>query len=83
MNFCVLLSRKKGQTMNEVQILTAEIGEEMLLPYFPEGIRAGFPSPATDYEEEVSLSQKEREEAEEALNRKIEYNILLFCLNII
>lgn len=39
--------------MNEVQILTAEIGEEMLLPYFPEGIRAGFPSPATDYEEEA------------------------------
>ena len=38
--------------MNEVQILTAEIGKEILLPYFPEGIRAGFPSPATDYEEE-------------------------------
>ena len=38
--------------MNEIQILTAEIGEEVLLPYYPEGIRAGFPSPATDYEEE-------------------------------
>ena len=38
--------------MNEVQILTPEVGEEVLLPYFPEGIRAGFPSPATDYEEE-------------------------------
>lgn len=39
--------------MNELQILTAEIGEEMLLPFFEEGIRAGFPSPATDYEEEA------------------------------
>ena len=39
--------------MNEVQILTAEVGEEVLLPYFPEGVRAGFPSPATDYEEEA------------------------------
>ena len=39
--------------MNEVQILTAEVSEEVLLPYFPEGIRAGFPSPATDYEEEA------------------------------
>ena len=38
--------------MNEIQILTAEIGEEVKLPYFPGGIRAGFPSPATDYEEE-------------------------------
>lgn len=39
--------------MNEIQILTAEVGEELLLPYYPEGIRAGFPSPATDYEEEA------------------------------
>lgn len=39
--------------MNEVQILTAEVGKEVLLPYFPEGLRAGFPSPATDYEEEA------------------------------
>lgn len=38
--------------MNEIQILTAEIGAEVLLPYYSEGIRAGFPSPATDYEEE-------------------------------
>ena len=38
--------------MNEVQFLTAEIGESVTLPYYPEGIRAGFPSPATDYEEE-------------------------------
>ena len=39
--------------MNEVQIFTAEVNEEVLLPYYPEGIRAGFPSPATDYEEEA------------------------------
>lgn len=39
--------------MNELQILSTEVGEEVLLPYFPEGIRAGFPSPATDYEEEA------------------------------
>jgi len=39
--------------MNELQILTAEVAEEVLLPYFPEGIRAGFPSPATDYDEEA------------------------------
>lgn len=39
--------------MNEVQFLTVEVGEEVRLPYFPEGIRAGFPSPATDYEEEA------------------------------
>ena len=39
--------------MNEVQILTAEIGAELPLPYYPEGVRAGFPSPATDYEEEA------------------------------
>ena len=39
--------------MNELQILTATVSEEMMLPYFPEGIRAGFPSPATDYEEEA------------------------------
>ena len=38
--------------MNEVQFLTVEIGESVTLPYYPEGIRAGFPSPATDYEEE-------------------------------
>jgi DNA polymerase V len=38
--------------MNEVQFLTVEIGESVALPYYPEGIRAGFPSPATDYEEE-------------------------------
>ena len=39
--------------MNELQILTAEVSEEILLPFFTEGIRAGFPSPATDYEEEA------------------------------
>ena len=38
--------------MNEVQFLTVEIDESVALPYYPEGIRAGFPSPATDYEEE-------------------------------
>lgn len=38
--------------MNEIQILTADVGESVLLPYYPEGVRAGFPSPATDYEEE-------------------------------
>lgn len=37
---------------NEVEFLTIEVGPEVLLPFFPEGIRAGFPSPATDYEEE-------------------------------
>lgn len=45
--------------MNEVQILTVEIGEEVKLPYYPEGIRAGFPSPATDYEEESLDLSKE------------------------
>ena len=45
--------------MNEVLILTAEIGEAVKLPYFPGGIRAGFPSPATDYEEEsIDLNQE-------------------------
>lgn len=45
--------------MNEIQILTAEIGEEVKLPYFPGGIRAGFPSPATDYEvESIDLNQE-------------------------
>ena len=45
--------------MNEIQILTAEIGEEVKLPYYPGGIRAGFPSPATDYEEEsIDLNQE-------------------------
>lgn len=38
--------------MNEVQILTVEVGEPLELPFYPEGIQAGFPSPATDYEEE-------------------------------
>ena len=45
--------------MNEIQILTPEYGEEVLLPYFPEGIKAGFPSPATDYEEEAIDLNKE------------------------
>lgn len=45
--------------MNEIQILTPEYGEEVLLPYFPEGIKAGFPSPATDYEEETIDLNKE------------------------
>ena len=45
--------------MNEVRILTAEIGEEVKLPYYPAGIRAGFPSPAADYEEEsIDLNQE-------------------------
>ena len=45
--------------MNEIQIFTAEIGEEVKLPYFPEGIRAGFPSPATDYVvEAIDLNQE-------------------------
>lgn len=48
MYFCTL---KTLFIMNEIQILTVEMGEEVGLPYFPEGIRAGFPSPATDYEE--------------------------------
>ncbi|MBQ9285282.1 MAG: translesion error-prone DNA polymerase V autoproteolytic subunit [Bacteroidaceae bacterium] len=38
---------------NEVEFLTIEVEAEMKLPYYPEGIRAGFPSPATDYEEEA------------------------------
>ena len=38
---------------NEVEFLTIEVGPEVTLPYYPEGIRAGFPSPATDYEEEA------------------------------
>ncbi len=38
---------------NEVEFLTVEVGPKMALPFFPEGIRAGFPSPATDYEEET------------------------------
>lgn len=47
--FCTAKS-KNG--MNEIQIITVEIGESVELPFYPEGIRAGFPSPATDYEEE-------------------------------
>ncbi len=38
---------------NEIQFLTLEMGEAVKLPFFPEGIRAGFPSPATDYDEEA------------------------------
>ncbi len=38
---------------NEVEFFTVGVGEPTALPYFPEGIRAGFPSPATDYEEEA------------------------------
>ena len=38
---------------NEVEFLTIEVGPDVKLPYYPEGIRAGFPSPATDYEEEA------------------------------
>ena len=45
--------------MNEIQFLTIEVGETLQLPYFPAGIRAGFPSPATDYEEESIDLNKE------------------------
>ena len=38
---------------NEVEFFTVGVGEPTALPFFPEGIRAGFPSPATDYEEEA------------------------------
>ena len=53
LNFSLSLCHQMTSVMNEVQILTAEVGKEVLLPYFPEGLRAGFPSPATDYEEEA------------------------------
>ena len=38
--------------MNEIQFLTVEASESLPIPFYSEGIRAGFPSPATDYEEE-------------------------------
>ena len=63
MYFCSL---KRHTTMNEIQILTPEYGEEVLLPFFPEGIRAGFPSPATDYEEESIDLNKELVRPKEA-----------------
>ena len=37
---------------NEVEFFTVEVGPSVELPFYTEGIRAGFPSPATDYEEE-------------------------------
>lgn len=48
----IFVPEKQNKPMNEIQFLTVEVNESLPIPFYSEGIRAGFPSPATDYEEE-------------------------------
>lgn len=55
---CLSFSDLNLVQMQSVKVYSVEIGADMILPYFEQGVKAGFPSPAEDYRaESINLTK--------------------------